>query len=119
LLNQPLTLKSFFKDYELLIKKIKEKTNHTEIVLIKPFAVTGQKSNIDMLKDLDIFRSDCDRLAKEYDLKLIDIKDEINKKLVFMPAESIFYDGIHPSLLGHEIIKTVITDFIRGNLNDI
>lgn len=119
MLNQPSTLKTFFSDYDHLIKEIKKKSSHTEIVLIKPFAVTGEKSSIDMLKDLEVFRADCDRVAKAHHLKIIDIKDEINKQLVFMPAESIFYDGIHPSPLGHEIIKESITDFIRGNLNDI
>jgi lysophospholipase L1-like esterase len=118
-LNQPSSIKSFLGDYEQLIREINEKLSNTEIVLIKPFALHSERATADILRDLEVFRNDCDILARKYKLKVIDIKNEINSQLVLMSADSIFSDGIHPTPLGYEMIKNVISNFIRGNLNDI
>jgi acyl-CoA thioesterase I len=119
LLNQSSTLKSYYSDYNKLINRIKRGSINTEIVLIKPFAIYSDISNEDVLRDLEVLRSDCQKLANHHGLKIIDIKDEINKQLVLMPAKSVFHDGIHPTQFGYKIITDVISRFIRGNLYDL
>lgn len=118
-LNQESSLKTFRNSFETLIKTIIKKLDHTEIVLIKPYAIDIQKSNQNVIIDLEVFRNDYKFIAKKYNLAILDIKESMEKQLESFSAETLFYDGIHPTKLGHEIIKDVITSFIRGNLNDI
>ena len=115
MLNQTSTLKTFFSDYDHLIKEIKKKSSHSEIVLIKPFAQIGVKVDIKILTDLEIFRNDCERLSDKYQLTLIDIKDDINKYSINHQDVSLFSDGIHPTTKGYEVITKTLEKFIKGS----
>ncbi|BCR36845.1 SGNH/GDSL hydrolase family protein [Mariniplasma anaerobium] len=118
-LNQGSSIHTFRNSLDVLIKTIIEKSDHTEIVLIKPYAIAIQKSNENMIIDLAAFRNDYDLIGKKYNLPVIDIKETIEKQLKVVPADTLFYDGIHPTKLGHQIIGKIIEDYIRGNLHDL
>ncbi|MCD4827604.1 MAG: hypothetical protein K8Q99_07495 [Acholeplasmataceae bacterium] len=119
MLNQASSLHTFKADFEELIKSIINKLEHVEIVLIKPYALPIDKSNDDVIKDLSVFRDDYETVAKKYSLPILDMKDTMEKSLALMPAESLFYDGIHPTKLGHQIISQMIENYIKGHLYDL
>ena len=47
----------------------------------------------------------CKKLAKEYNLPVIDLQAAFGKALEKAPAQHWSADGVHPTLSGHEIIK--------------
>ena len=119
LLHQPSSLNSFLNDYKLLIEHIKSKLPHTKIVLIKPYAILSEKVTVSILNDLSIYRNDCDKIGLAYELEVIDIKSHIEKQLLTSESNELFYDGIHPTLLGYEQISNVLKNFIKGHKYDL
>ncbi len=116
LFHQEKTLASYKNDYEKLIMKIKHDLEHTEIVLIKPFAIAIGEVKIDIYNDLVQLRNDVDSLAKVHKLKVIDIKSDVEQKLRFMPGEHLFHDGIHPTKEGHVLITQVLDRYFKEHI---
>lgn len=114
LLYQESSIYSFYNDYDELIQKIAKGLEHTEIVLIKPYAMLMDKVSEDILNDMNLFRSDVEKLGNKYKLTILDIKDHFENRLVLMPANQMFFDGIHPTLFGYELITDVMTNYIKG-----
>jgi lysophospholipase L1-like esterase len=69
---------------------------------------------LDIYQDVDRYRMYVDDIAKQFDLDVIDIKEEIEKQLVIMSGEHLFYDGIHPTPEGYQLITTVLDRYLKG-----
>lgn len=119
LLNQESSLDTFGHDFDKLIKMIKEKLKNVEIVLIKPYAIAIDKSKERVIKDLKIFRADYESIAKKYKLPILDMKKTMEMQMIDIPAEKLFYDGIHPTELGHQIISKMIKNYLQGHIYDL
>jgi len=105
---------TFSKDFTKLIKQIKDAHKETKIVLIKPFVLPIGQVTLDILQDVDKYRTFVDEVAMMYDLDVIDIKDDIEKQLVLMSGEHLFYDGIHPTPKGYQVITDVLKQYLEG-----
>jgi lysophospholipase L1-like esterase len=82
--------------------------------LIKPFVLPIGQVTLDILQDVDKYRIYVDDVAKIYDLDVIDIKNDIEKQLVLMSGEHLFYDGIHPTPEGYQVITDVLKQYLEG-----
>jgi lysophospholipase L1-like esterase len=108
------TFNTFSKDYHTLINHIKDSNQETKVALIKPYVLPIGQVTLEILKDVEKFRSYVDYVAASKDLDVIDIKDDIEKQLVLMPAEHLFYDGIHPTPKGYQVITEVLRRYLEG-----
>lgn len=116
LLNQVSSIDTFYNDYNDLVNLIKEKSKKTEIVLIKPFALTIGHVSVKIYEDVENFRNQTAEVATLHDLDCIDIKEAVEEKLRYMPANLLFHDGIHPTLEGYEVITKVIAKYIKEHV---
>lgn len=105
---------TFSKDYNKLIKQIKDADKETKIVLIKPFVLPIGQVTLDILQDVDKYRTYVDDIAKANHLDVVDIKNDIEKQLVLMLGEHLFYDGIHPTPEGYQVITDVLKQYLEG-----
>jgi len=105
---------TFKHDYDGLIKHIQNKCKKTKLILIKPYVLPIGHVSLEILQDVDRYRVYVDDIAKQFDLDVIDIKEEIEKQLVIMSGEHLFYDGIHPTPEGYQLITTVLDRYLKG-----
>lgn len=116
LLNQASSINSFLSDYKDLVKTIKENSQETKIVLIKPFAVTIGHVSVKIYEDIELFRKQTEIVSSTYELDCIDIKNDVEQRLRFMPANLLFHDGIHPTQKGYEVITEVINQYLKEHV---
>lgn len=116
LLHQPHTKESFVKDYQSLISHLQESVKQMKLVLIKPFALPIGHVSIEVYKDLEMFRTFVDDIGEKNNLDVIDIKKDIESQLVLMPGDTLFYDGIHPTPKGYQVIKDVIDSYLKEHI---
>ena len=104
----------FEKVYTMLIDEIKAALPNIKLMIISPYVLEGPATrNTEEIPDrLARFRTDVSekaavskKLAEKYGLPLIELQpafDEACKK-----AEPTYwaYDGVHPTAMGHELIK--------------
>jgi lysophospholipase L1-like esterase len=116
LLHQSPTKDSFVDHYQLLIHCIQDSLKEVKLILIKPFALPIGHVSIDVYRDLELFRDFVEHIGDINKLDVIDIKKDIEAQLVLMSGDALFYDGIHPTPKGYEIIKDVIDRYIKEHI---
>ena len=99
--------------YKNLIKQVKYLLPNTKILLIEPFVFpigVYQKSwDVELIEEQAIVR----KLAQLYDTAFLPLQEILNQKLNQHTMADIADDGVHPTDLGHEIIKDAILDTIK------
>ncbi|MCV2232608.1 SGNH/GDSL hydrolase family protein [Acholeplasma manati] len=99
--------------YKNLIKQVKYLLPNTKILLIEPFVFpigVYQKSwDVELIEEQAIVR----KLAQLYDTAFLPLQEILNQKLNEHTMADIADDGVHPTDLGHEIIKDAILDTIK------
>lgn len=116
LLHQSPTKDSFVENYQSLINTIKDALKQVKLILIKPFALPIGYVSIDVYRDLELFREFVEHIGNINKLDVVDIKKNIESQLVVMPGEALFYDGIHPTPKGYEVVKDVIDRYIKEHM---
>lgn len=99
--------------YKNLIKQVKYLLPNTKIILIEPFVFqigVYQKSwDVELVEEQAIVR----KLAHLYDTAFLPLQEILNQKLKHHTMAEIADDGVHPTDLGHEIIKDAILSIIQ------
>lgn len=104
----------FEKLYEMMLDEILEALPDIRLMLIAPFVLEGYNTcNTEEIPDrLERFRVDVaekaavtKKMAGKYNLPLIELQPAFDAALERAPAEYWAYDGVHPTVCGHEIIK--------------
>ena len=99
--------------YKNLIKQVKYLLPNTKILLIEPFVFpigVYQKSwDVELIEEQAIVR----KLAQLYDTAFLPLQEILNQNLNEHTMAEIADDGVHPTDLGHEIIKDAILDTIK------
>ena len=124
--NGTKTLK-FIKIYEMLLDEILEALPQVKIILISPFVLEGKQT---MNRESDEerfskFRRKTDEkicavksIAKKYNLPLIDLQAEFDKRCDSVPPLYFSLDGVHPTPEGHELIKRLWLDVYNSNFKE-
>ena len=110
---------SMFEDYyKNLLKQVKYLLPHTQIVLIEPFVLpigVYQKSwDVELFEEQAIVR----KLSHMYNTHYVPLQDILNQKLGQYRMDKIADDGVHPTDLGHDIIKEAILEVIKPLLGE-
>ena len=104
----------FEKLYEMMLDEILEALPDIKLMLIAPFVLEGYNTcNTEEIPDrLERFRVDVaekaavtKKMAEKYHLPLIELQPAFDAALERAPADYWAYDGVHPTVCGHEIIK--------------
>lgn len=99
----------FFKIYAMLIEEVKEALPGIKIMIMEPFVLKADAT----AENWDYFRTEvpkraemAKKIAEKFGLTFIPLQagfDELCKKA---PTSHWLEDGVHPSPMGHEYIKT-------------
>ena len=102
------TPNTFCGAVDYLINKLLQYFKNEQIIFITPL-YCSEEFREEFEHPLEDFRKAIIEVAKSYDVKVMDIKDDIG-----MPFDNpMIADGLHPTDLGHHRIAELITDFIR------
>lgn len=108
-----LTPRMFEDYYENLIKQVQYLLPNIKILLIEPFVFpigVYQKSwDVELLEEQKIVK----KLAKEFNTLYLPLQSILNDNLKRYSMADMAGDGVHPSDLGHEIIKDAILKVIK------
>ncbi|MCU0105661.1 SGNH/GDSL hydrolase family protein [Acholeplasma vituli] len=111
-----LTPRMYEDFYENLIKQTQYLLPNTKILLIEPFVFpigVYQKSwDVELLEEQKIVK----KLATQFNTLYLPLQSILNQHLDRYSMEAMAGDGVHPSDLGHEIIKDAILKVIKPAL---
>lgn len=100
-------LKEFESSYRQLLSDARSVNSKVILVLGLPFVYPVGK----IVKDWEFYRADVSKrsaivvkLAKEFDALVVDYKLVFDKAIKKMPIDYWVWDGIHPTIFGHELM---------------
>lgn len=120
----------FEKTYDMLLNDTKKLLPNTEIILCEPFFIhtknqrnfiafspnieceepfeigdvwTAEKVDY-IISELHKLQLSVRKLAKEYHCIFVPLQEEFDKACETVEAEYLLWDGVHPTVVGHEII---------------
>jgi lysophospholipase L1-like esterase len=107
----------FEKDFEELIQRLTNQFKSNALHLILPNYFEIGKIDALAAKDIDDVTTSIKRFAKVYNVKYLDLHDDMNKALKSCKPSDILPDGVHPSPLGYDIIASAIESYgLKNNL---
>lgn len=104
----------FEKIYTMLLDEIFEALPNLKLILLAPYVIEGRSTcNCEEKPDrFERFRTGVDekievvkRIAKKYNLPLIELQPAFDAACLKAPENYWAYDGVHPTVSGHEMIK--------------
>jgi len=98
----------YFKIYSMLIEEVKAALPNIKIMILEPFALqgTGNEKYWDVFFDEVKKRAKkAEELAEKYQLTFIPLQEKLEQAATTAPASYWLVDGVHPSAMGHELIK--------------
>ena len=98
----------FEKIYCMLIEEIKEALPDIKIMILEPFVLKGTATEHvweGFSSKVYELAKRARRVAEKYDLKFVPLQEKFDQMLDLMPAEYWLGDGVHPTSMGHELIK--------------
>lgn len=100
----------YYKIYCMLIEEIKATLPETQIMILEPFVLKGSGTE----EQWDGFRHEVGRraekakkVAEKYNLIFVPLQEKFDEACKVAPSDYWLYDGVHPTIAGHEIIKCV------------
>jgi lysophospholipase L1-like esterase len=103
----PVTLQKFDDVYRSLLDQSLKKNPGIIFVLNQPFAFryTSTANNWELRqKDLKEREKIAEKIALDYNAVFVRLQDKFNDACKRAPAEYWIWDGIHPTVAGHELI---------------
>ena len=94
----------FYVEYELLLKKIKERLN-VPVILLEPFIIGYNEEITCMEEDLNDKISYIKKLAEKYDCQYLSFKNEFNSILTKENYLEYTLEGIHLLEKGYQIMS--------------
>ena len=104
----------FEKIYTMLLDEIYEALPNIKLIIIAPFVLEGtatcnteEKPNRLELFNVDVAEKAavCKKIAEKYKLPLIELQPIFDEACKKAPATYWTGDGVHPTVMGHELIK--------------
>lgn len=99
----------YYKIYDMLIEEIKEALPDIMIMIMEPFVLKASATeekwesfNEEVKKRAQMAK----KIAQKYDLPYILLQDGFDKLTQSIEANYWLGDGVHPTAMGHEYIKT-------------
>ncbi len=107
----------YFKVYSMLIEELKEALPETKIMLLEPFVLKASSTE----GEWEVFSTEvykraqkAKEVAEKYRLTFIPLQEKLDQALESCPASYWLADGVHPTTMGHELIKREWIRAFRG-----
>ena len=107
-LQNGVSAEKYFKIYSMLIEEIKEALPETQIMILEPFVLNGSgtEANFDEFQAEVRKRAEkAKEIAEKYNLSFIALQDKFDDAAKKASSEYWLIDGVHPTAMGHELIK--------------
>lgn len=95
----------FEENYKYLINSMREANPNIKIMMMTPFYLPFGAYSKSWDKEFDLIMNSCHKLAITYEVPLINLHETFKLANHKNKDTDLLYDGVHPTLLGHEIIK--------------
>ena len=98
----------YFKVYSMLIEEIKEALPEVQIMILEPFTLkgTGNERYFEEFRDEVAKRAKkAKEIAEKYDLSFVPLQEKFDEAAKLAPNNYWLADGVHPTTVGHELIK--------------
>lgn len=99
----------FYKVYSMLIEEVKDALPDIKIMILEPFVLKARATE----EHWEEFRSETEKraamskkIADTYNLPFIPLQKGFDELATKAPADYWLFDGVHPTAMGHEYIKT-------------
>lgn len=101
------------KNYNELIKLLNKYSPQTKIVILEPFSFPIGEFLNSWLSFLDEVRELSKNISDKYNTYYIPLQKMFNENLAKYQEEEMLGDGVHPTDLGHGLIKDEVIDIIK------
>lgn len=98
----------YYRIYSMLIEEIKEALPNIEIMILEPFVLKASATEAAW----DVFDAEVRKramkareIAEKYNLTFVPLQDKFDEVSASCPADYWLADGVHPTTMGHELIK--------------
>ncbi len=98
----------FYKIYDMLIEEVKAALPDIKIVILAPFVLKGTATE----PYWEAFSTEVPKraekselIAKKHNLKFVTLQDKFDEAAKKAPNDYWLFDGVHPTPMGHELIK--------------
>lgn len=98
----------YYKIYSMLIEEIRAALPESKIMILEPYVLKASASeahwdyfNAEVQKRAEKSRE----IAEKYNLTFIPLQEKLNEIDAICPANYLLRDGVHPTTIGHELIK--------------
>lgn len=98
----------YYKIYSMLIEEILDALPESKIMILEPFVLKASATEADW----DYFYSEVQKRAKKareiaekYHLTFVPLQEKLDQAAAICPADYWLRDGVHPTTIGHELIK--------------
>lgn len=99
----------YYKVYSMLIEEIKQKLPDIKIMILEPFVLKAGATE----EEWDTFLSEtkkraqmAKKVAEDFNLTFVPLQEGFDALAEKAPADYWLRDGVHPTAMGHEYIKT-------------
>lgn len=102
------------KIYDMLIAEILEALPNIKIIIMEPFVLEAEATSaiVEEPERWDYFSAEvplraeaAKRIAEKYNLSFVALQDKFNEACKQAPASYWLHDGVHPTPMGHWLIK--------------
>ena len=98
----------FYRIYCMLIEEIKSELPAVQILIMEPFCLKGSATEA----YYDEFRAEVEKracmakkVAETYGLTFLPLQGELDALADIMPPSELLADGVHPTPIGHTVLK--------------
>lgn len=98
----------FYKIYDMLIEEVKAALPDIKIVILAPFVLKGTATETFWDKfstEVPKRAEKAELIAKKHNLKFVTLQDKFDEAAKKAPNDYWLFDGVHPTPMGHQIIK--------------
>ena len=98
----------FYRVYCMLIEEIKEALPDIKIMVMEPFVLKGSATEVSwdyFVTETRLRAEMVQKVAEKYELTFIPLQDKFDQALKLCPSDYWLVDGVHPTTMGHELIK--------------
>ncbi len=112
--NNGVDTAKFEKIYTMLVEEVLEACPGIKLMIMSAYVTPGNRTDntVEIPDRWDRFQSDvaqkaaaAKRIAKKYNLTLVDLQAVFDEAMKIAPAQYWTEDGVHPTAAGYELIK--------------
>ena len=106
--NNGVDPEKYFKIYCMMIEEIRDSLPDSKIIIMEPFVLNGSATN----SEWEAFYTEVPKraakarmVAEKYGLTFVPLQEIFDEAEKICPAEYWLRDGVHPTTMGHALIK--------------